>query len=397
MRNALGWLGRPWTGLLVMLVVLLAAFDGLVITPGWPYAVVFGVPALAGASLAIGEPHRRDALAVAAVLLSLTGTSVLAGLDYRYLGTWGLTETAVLLLLLASRWRSATGRKDRVLMGSLVVAVLAQSLREDVRDAPLYAALLAVGVTAAAATGIGLRAVDSQQRMLVAAVRRAERQEIARELHDVVAHHVTGMVVATQAARTVLTATPGQAPAPVVEALSSVEIAGTEALAAMRRLVGVLRTDPTPGAHRLPTPRLADVTGLVGRFRAAGAADAVELQVDGDGTGLLAEVQAGVYRVVQESLTNVQRHARGAALVRVQVRCTGAGVGVRVLNTRGRADPTPTPAGGGFGVVGMRERVTALGGTLTAGPHEGGWVVDAVIPAGAVSPDATTRRSRSGG
>ncbi len=379
-------------------LVLLALVDLAFAQQWWSVGLSWAAAALALVGLLHPDDRRRGAAAAAAAVVSWAGTAVLVAASA---GTFSLVQTATLLLLVVPRWRCAATAADWVLAGAVAVAAVAVPLGAGGSDGATLAVLVVAAVAVAVAVAVVLRGQDAQHRTLVSAVRRAEREEVARELHDVVAHHVTGIIVATQAARTVVGTDPAAASAPVASALESIEVAGSEALGSMRRLVEVLRAGPAAGAGsaapRLPTPVLADLDDLVQRFRRAGAVGAVELAVPRSGADvgpdagqhLPAEVQAAVYRVVQESLTNVQRHAPGAALVRVDVVRAAGEVTVGVADsgaartadrTADRRDPVGSPAGG-FGLLGMRERVEALGGTLGAGPREGaGWLVTAVIP-----------------
>lgn len=221
------------------------------------------------------------------------------------------------------------------------------------------------------AGGLAPRLLAARRRRTSERVRRDERLELARELHDVVAHHITGIVIEAQAGQLDAVGQPDRARA----SFAAIEGAGAEALTAMRSVVGLLRVTggaaPTaPGPERL--------TALVERFRERGG-PAVELRLPEDGEAWPPEVAATVYRVVQESLTNVARHAPGAGSVAVRVARDGRGLTVEV------ADDAPAPSRhrrrGGYGLVGMRERVEALGGRLSAGPSGGGgWSVLAVLP-----------------
>lgn len=216
------------------------------------------------------------------------------------------------------------------------------------------------------ATGLALRLLALRREHLADTVRREERLQLARELHDVVAHHVSGIVLQSQATRVLARRRPEE----VEGSLDGIENAGSEALTAMRTLVGLLR-DNVP----LRQERLED---LVARFDGP----PVRLSVE-DGQGWPPEVTGTVYRVVRESLTNVARHASHAGSVEVTVAQEGEAVVVEILDD---AEPRPSRRGGmrergGFGVLGMRERVEALGGTITAGPRSGGgWAVQARVP-----------------
>jgi signal transduction histidine kinase len=211
-----------------------------------------------------------------------------------------------------------------------------------------------------------------------------ERTRIARELHDVVAHHLSLIAVQAETAPFRLSGLPE----PVRTEFGSLSAAAREALADMRRLLGVLRHDePAP---RAPQPQLADLPALVDAARRAGVP--VELAV----APVVGQVPSGVavcaYRIVQESLSNASQHAPGAA-VTVSVGEDGHAVLLRVAN--GPAAPGTGPAGNGpagpagdearpgHGLTGMRERVALLGGSLWAGPAPGGgFVVSARLPLG---------------
>jgi signal transduction histidine kinase len=190
-----------------------------------------------------------------------------------------------------------------------------------------------------------------------------ERSRIARELHDVIGHEVTVIALQADAAAAALTKAPERAAAPV----EAIRRSATEALAEMRRVVGMLRAAEEEDLH--PQPGLDDVAALVEQSRAAGARIAFTLQPPARATH--ASVELAAYRLVQEALTNARRHAPGAA---VDVRIVGdhAAVLVEVVNTGSPMIPAPRADRDGFGLVGMRERVRMLGGRLDAGPVDGG-------------------------
>ncbi len=199
----------------------------------------------------------------------------------------------------------------------------------------------------------------------------AERARIARELHDIVAHHVSVMVVQADGAGYVLQSDPGRA----ASALAAVSATGRQALTELRRLLGVLRSDAEQAALA-PVPGLGELRELLDQSRAAG------LEVSYTLTGVPRELPEGAelaaYRVVQESLTNTRKHAGLAATASVMVQYEPDGLVVAVTD-----DGMPAPAGepGGHGLAGMRERVAMYGGTVTAGPlHSGGFGVRAWIP-----------------
>ncbi len=219
-------------------------------------------------------------------------------------------------------------------------------------------------------TGLYFRARDRERATLVrsevAAAQHAERMALARELHDVVAHYVTGIVVHAQAAQAV--------PAAAQEVLPIIAQSGTEALTAMRRLVGTLRGSETDAPAA--TSDLADDVRKV--VRQSGQPVLLNLDLPSDVPPALAR---SVLRLVQESLTNSRKHAEEVSQVDVSVAVVADVVRV-VVSDDGRA-PKVAPVGGsgGFGLVGMRERVELLGGTFAAGRRaEGGWEVRAELP-----------------
>lgn len=199
-----------------------------------------------------------------------------------------------------------------------------------------------------------------------------ERNRMARELHDVVAHGVSVIVVQATAARRVL---PNDVAA-AEEALASIEATGRTALSELRTLLGALRTDDELGSLR-PQPDLAALPELVERTRLAGLP--VELRIAGNRRPLTPGVDVSAYRIVQEGLTNVLKHAPGARAT-VVVGYEDDGLRVEVSDD-GPAAPVESRDGAGHGLMGMRERVVLLGGDLTAGPlPEGGFAVRAFFP-----------------
>ncbi|MFF3456263.1 sensor histidine kinase [Streptomyces sp. NPDC002730] len=200
-----------------------------------------------------------------------------------------------------------------------------------------------------------------------------ERLRIARDLHDVVAHHIALVNVQAGVAAHVMDRRPDQAK----EALAHVREASRSALNELRATVGLLRQSGDPEAPTEPAPGLDVLDELVITFRQAGLP--VEVARADDGIRLPAAVDLAVYRIIQEALTNVRKHAGTDAKAEVSVVRVGHTVEVTVLdNGAGAEGPTD---GGGHGLLGMRERVTALGGTLTAAPrYGGGFRVQAILP-----------------
>ena len=215
-----------------------------------------------------------------------------------------------------------------------------------------------------------LRAEEQHEQDAARAVAE-ERRRIAREMHDLVGHSVSVMVVQAGGARRILDRDPDRA----IEAAIRIEQTGRAALAEMRRLLGLM--GPSETDQFAPQPTLAGLGGLVQRARDAGLP--VGLRVDGEPRELPAGAELAAYRVVQEALTNAIKHA-GRAPTEVVVRWDPEALEIVVSDT-GRGASPPAEGGGGHGLVGMRERVRVYGGELTALPRpDGGFVVRARIP-----------------
>ncbi|HEY0494972.1 MAG TPA: histidine kinase [Kutzneria sp.] len=213
-----------------------------------------------------------------------------------------------------------------------------------------------------------------RKRELTAAVtdaQRAERVELARELHDVVAHHVTGMVVQAQAAMAVS----DNDPLAAHRLLPGIVNSGTDALTAMRRLVGTLReSEPLYAAT---TDLHADVRAAVDRAQQAGIPARLLMRLP---DSVPQEVGRSVLRLVQESLTNVHKHANSPTEVAVELTSTAETLRLRVKDDGKGGRVVPVGGSGGYGLVGMRERVQLLGGLFSAGEVGGGWQVLAELP-----------------
>jgi signal transduction histidine kinase len=210
---------------------------------------------------------------------------------------------------------------------------------------------------------------EQQQRTALAVA--AERGRITRELHDVVAHGLSVMVVQAQGAKAVLVRQPDRTDA----ALANIVTTGRASLAEMRRLLGLVRTGP--GAELAPQPSLATLPELIDRVRASGTP--VDFLVTGKPATLSAVVELVAYRVVQEALTNTLKHAAPGTASTVRLDFGPAGLNIRVTDSGAPVLP-PSP---GNGLRGITERVHALGGDLSAGPIDGGgFEVTAQLPTG---------------
>ncbi|MEU6955968.1 histidine kinase [Streptomyces sp. NPDC045714] len=373
---------------------------------GWR-AVLPMMVAVLGA-LAVAALHTRDrvvpAAAVVVAVSSALGT--LFG-DPPALeeatGVATLAEIAGLLLLVCLVARYAGTRQAFVLctvLGLLAsTALLRLQIPPTALEAAAQSAFFALGAIAAAATGGGLRTLETRRIRAVHEARRSQRLQLAADLHDFVAHDVSGIVVLAQAAQVI----GADRPEKVLPLLQQIEASGRQALGSMDRTVHMLRSsDGTTPAGRGATEEsqpvaygLEDIVDVVDRFRASGRAE-VRLDIDRspEHVGRVPrEVASTAHRVVVEALTNVRRHAGTTPWVTVSVtpgpEHREPSLTVSVTN----GSPSISEAGGGYfgdrgrhgasGLEGLAERVRALGGTLEFGVHgEHGWRVTAALPLG---------------
>ncbi|WP_373922045.1 sensor histidine kinase [Streptomyces sp. T12] len=375
----------------IVLLMLAAGADLLLAggagKPLWPQLVVLPIGLAAVLWPAAVRPAWLTTAVRTAVPAVLSGAmTVVAFLSGRELW-YGPGEFAILLclLLIAVRdcpmpWAAVCG----VLVGAAVLALpyRAAAGHPYVTSVNPFQFLLPTGAVA----GLGgyLRTLDHRRRVAVTETQRAERLAMAADLHDFVAHHVTGILVQTQLAQLLATSEPER----LGGILKDVERAAVEALASMRRTVGLLRevheSAEAGTDDRRPRGDLAALPELVEGFRGpVGPETALrrDLSVPDD---LPHEVQAAAYRVVQEALTNVRRHAADATEVTVGLTYDGGVLEVTVRDDgRGGTRLPQAARGGGFGLVGLTERVTALGGKLRTGPRSDrrGWEVMATLPA----------------
>ncbi|MEU1279338.1 sensor histidine kinase [Streptomyces sp. NPDC005805] len=271
------------------------------------------------------------------------------------------------------RWTlEETGRGGQVFFAIVmsVPFVLAWVLGDSIRTRRAYFAQLEERATRLE------KEREAQAKVAVA----AERARIARELHDVVAHNVSVMVVQADGAAYVLDAAPDQAK----QALETISSTGRQALAEMRRLLGVLRTGDGPeNGEYVPQPDVRQIEDLVEKVREAGLA--VDFRVEGTPRPLPSGVELTAYRIVQEALTNTRKHGGPEAGVSVRLVYFDDGLGLLVEDDgRGSSHELYEDGGAdgrGHGLIGMRERVGMVGGTLDAGPRPGGgFRISALLP-----------------
>ncbi|GAA2989614.1 sensor histidine kinase [Actinokineospora diospyrosa] len=337
---------------------------------------------VATAACAVLGPTAPVRYAIIAAVLMVGATTALTPLTLLF-GTYDrfpvpLTIAASHMALVAYLVRYAERKNAAVGVGAIVGVDLLTiaSVFGSVAFSPEFLLVSAFLLVVSMATGQYFRSRDRERaqsvQVAVTGAQQAERMALARELHDVVAHHVTGIVVAAQAAQLVGDSNPTAA----VHALARIESAGGEALAAMRMLVGSMRGAPTAGAEGQATMDLAaDLRALVDNFHGP----AIDMSLDLPPV-MPPEAGRSVLRIVQEALTNVGKHARDAQLVMITIGVVDEELRLRVVDDA-TARVTPPGGSGGYGLVGMRERIDLLGGRFSAGPGESaGWVVDAGFP-----------------
>jgi signal transduction histidine kinase len=355
LAQVIGAAGTPRAPALVLAVV---AGGGLVLRRTAPLAVLATTLAATVAIVALGEDPSG-----ATVLIALYTTAALCELRVSLVA---LAATAATAATLSALTVDAPGREASATSGAIIAAGLsvgiwalgayAQTRRRYVRELQQRAA-----------------AAEREREQLAWIAVHEERASIARELHDIVAHSVSVMLVGVRGARDVLRSAPETAE----ETLARVERSGEQSLAELRRILALLR-EPQQTAESRPQPSLAELDELVASYRDAGLP--VRLEVIGEPLRLPGGVELSVYRIVQEALTNTLKHA-DPSNVTVTLAFRDARLELEVVD-----DGTPTTPGSattGQGIIGMRERVALLGGELQTGPREGGgFRVVAQLPLG---------------
>ncbi|MFE2290940.1 sensor histidine kinase [Streptomyces sp. NPDC059452] len=283
------------------------------------------------------------------------------------------------VLVLTVRYGAARPAAGASLL--LCLAVVLRPVAVEMTENSLILALLCTFAVCAGLTGaVVARLAAADRRRHAEHVRLEQRLIFARDLHDFVAHHVTGIVVQAQGAQVVAASRPELA----ASALGQIERSASEALRALRHMVGGLRTEAAP----VPAGGVEQLRALVGTFGLPGGG-AARLDEEGPVDRLPAAAMAAVHRVVMESLTNVRKHAPDARRVTVTLRALPRSAELDIVNDRPGGAPvaaqTPATATGppptGYGLVGLEERVTAEGGTFRAGPDGSGqWRVETRIP-----------------
>ncbi|BCJ69738.1 sensor histidine kinase [Polymorphospora rubra] len=354
---------RVWRDWLLVVVLLPAALLEGLLRPElrWPAVAVTVAVGLLPTLL---WRRTRPLLMVTIAFGTCGVVPLLTGRD-----TLDLTVLSYVLLLAYALLRWGSGREiavgSAVIVGKLGLgaAIGEHDLADLVAGFVVLFAVMALGAAIRYRAGSRQRELDQ--------VKLLERERLARDLHDTVAHHVSAIAVRAQAGLAVAAARPEAA----TEALRVIEAEASRALAEMRGIVRVLRDGDPP--ELVPAPRVVDLDRLADDSRDE---PPVEVEVVGDAGRLTPAVSSAVYRLAQESVTNARRHARRPTRIQVRVVVDDTTVRLRVADDGEPATVRPgRPTG--YGLAGMAERAGLLGGTCEAGPGpEQGWIVTAVLP-----------------
>ncbi|WP_433528993.1 sensor histidine kinase [Micromonospora sp. CA-263727] len=370
-------------GLLALLGLALVTAQHLLDSRGLPVATAWVIALLTVAPLPLLST--RPLLAWRIMFVGqLFGTfnrrpsdeAVVVGVPVGEFWPWSPTQVIVIVVVLAT----VAARVDRAVLAwigllSLIPVWIFVRPGNQVGVTLLFVVLLIVGDLIRRNLLARRALAEEAERSELEKARRAvleERTRIARELHDVVAHHMSMIAVQAETAPYRLAAVPD----PTRAEFAAIADSARAALTDMRRLLGVLRSE-SEDPRTAPQPGLAELPALVAAARRAGMAVTLESDV---GSEPSAPVGLAAYRIVQEGLANAARHAAGAE-VHVSLRDQAGNLAVRVVNTAGGTPAGPDTRGGGQGLTGMRERAVSLGGTFTACPTAaGGYAVDALLP-----------------
>lgn len=347
---------RDWVlvGVLPPLAVLEAAAR-----PDVPWRVLWAIVLVALVPTLLWR--RTRPLPMLAIAFAATAVvTVLTGADSQFV------TTAYLLILVYAVVRWGTGRAmllgAAIMLGSFILSFAIGPM--PVGDVIGGLAVLGSAITLA----VAFRWRAAARARELDRVKLVEREQLARDLHDTVAHHVSAIAIQAQAGTAVAATDPDAA----ARVLGVIEAEASRTLAEMRSIVRMLRRDDA--AETAPDPGIADLRRL-GRSEPGGPV--IDVRLSGDVDELPPTIAATVYRLAQEAVTNARRHARNASRVDVLVHADAAGIRLEV---RDDGEPTAS-ASPGYGIIGMIERATLLGGTCEAGAAPGGgWVVTALLP-----------------
>jgi signal transduction histidine kinase len=362
-----------------VLVALLGTVSAPAISTAYAVVVV-------GCGLAMLVRRSRPVLALSIMGVLLAAHLLIVARPGLFPGVICLVAAYTTQTRLAGAWRWGLLACTYVGAAIGVAVSTIPDLGEDWRSRALLVAAVGTALTVAALAGVVRRNARARHDLAVERARVLEAQQagerrlaaveertrIAREMHDILGHSLNTIAVQAEGARYALHADTDRAD----QALADIGRLSRAAVDEVRDLIDVLRTDDDPATTR-PTPSLQDLPHLVGTFQRVGTS--IRLRVDGEVNDVPRQVGLAAYRIIQESLTNAFTHAAEAPVL---VRATILDRKLDVLVTNGRPHRTGDRQGGGHGLIGMRERVLALGGTIDAGPDPatGGWRVTARLP-----------------
>jgi len=358
---------RVWRDWALLGAIWVAAIVEVIVRPDLPWRPVAFVACLALSFTVLWR--RTHPLAMTAI--------VFGGAQTVSLAVWiatgepgGLYAMAFLLVMPYALFRWGSGRDAAIGLPILLAAWIIGIITDTGTMGDAIGGIIVLLFPVALGEMVRYRGMARAR--AIEEARLLEREQLARELHDSVAHHVSAIAIQAQAGRTLADTNPDAA----AEALGTIEEAASRTLDEMRAMVGALRRDDD--AELTPLPGVADIERLA--HTTNGGGPAVHVELAGDLDDLRTSVDTTIYRLAQESITNAVRHARNAT--RIDVKVAGSDRTVRLtVNDDGDTSPAdPTPAAG-YGLLGMTERAELLGGTLHAGPRGGqGWRITAELP-----------------
>lgn len=311
------------------------------------------------------ERRRRPLAMIVFGMVTMIGFGAVAAIVDRPTG--GLISEVVVLIVVYALYRWGSGRDGAIGIAVLLVADLVANITDAGNAGDVIGGLIVLSLPVV--IGLMVRYRGAARERAIDEVKSRERADLARELHDTVAHHVSAIAVQAQAGQALAAADPDRA----LEVLAVIESAASTTLAEMRAMVGTLRNGAE--AESLPQQGVADLERLA---RAVPGRLAVDVTIDERLGPVGPAVGAAIYRIAQESITNAMRHARSAGRVEVNVVPDGEFVRLTVTDDGTGSDPTGRE---GFGLLGMAERAYLLGGHFEAGPTgTRGWRVTADLP-----------------
>ncbi|MEV1170613.1 sensor histidine kinase [Nonomuraea sp. NPDC049784] len=349
---------RDWA--LVGVLVMVAVLEG-VLRPDLPWRAV-SVALTIGLVPTLLWRRTRPLLMLAITFVATSLAPLLTG------GVRAETYTmGFLLLVVYALFRWGSGREAVAGLAIMLVSVGVSMAFYGLAPADAVAAF--VVMFSAIALGLAVRYRGRARIRELEQVKLLEREQLARDLHDTVAHHVSAMAIRAQAGL----ATAATQPEAATDALRVIEAEASRTLAEMRAMVRLLRRNEP--AELAPGRQIADLEQLAGRARVG---PSVDVEIFGDLDGLPPSVGAAIFRIAQESVTNARRHARHATRIAIQVAADDTSVRLRVSDDGDTSSVRTMP---GYGLLGMIERAGLLGGTCEAGPNpDRGWTVTAVLP-----------------